>query len=322
MEEKRYIKMSLGTAVCLIIIIILLVALIALGIYTYTTKNTNAEENYANNNINYVNEDNTEEYSKEETEIANTTENRAETENEKIEKLDVTDNLSKSLIEKISFNTYATASIYNLGEFNTNNIPNDLVLRLGWDKAKNKATLNETLKQTLTKDAMKQSITNIFGDKLSYEDEDFKQIDVETFHDYGGYTDNMGMIKYNDGTYTANLFQGGGGDVPFIHQEIEKVEKNGDKVELYVKTAFIDTEYIESTLDFEYVIYKNFNFNTNTFEGKLSKINSEEYGNHEVGISENSKQVISNVSNSLNTYVYTFEKDDAGNYNFTEFKMN
>ncbi len=74
MEEKRYIKMSLGTAVCLIIIIILLVALIALGIYTYTTKNTNVEKNYANNDINYVNEYNTEEYSKKETEISNTTE--------------------------------------------------------------------------------------------------------------------------------------------------------------------------------------------------------------------------------------------------------
>ncbi len=315
MEEKRYIKMSLGTAICLIIIIILLVAFIALGIYTYTTKNTKVETNYISN-------DNNEEYQKAETEIASTTENQTEIANEKTEELDVTDNLSKSLIEKISFNTYATASMYKLGEFNTNNIPNDLVLRLGWDRAKNKVTLNETLKQTLTKDDMKQSITNIFGDKLSYKDEEFKQIDVETFHDYGGYTDNMGIIKYNNGTYTANLFQGGGGDVPFIHQEVEKILKNGDKVEVYVKTAFIDTEYIESTLDFEYTIYKNFNFNTNEFEGQLSKLNSEEYGNHKIGISESSKEVISNVSNSLNTYVYTFEADNLGNYNLTGFKMN
>ena len=131
MEEKRYIKMSLGTAICLIIIIILLVVFIALGIYTYTTKNTKVETNYISN-------DNTEEYQKTETKIANTTENQTEIASEKTEELDVTDNLSKSLIEKISFNTYATASMYKLGEFNTNNIPNDLVLRLGWDRAKNK----------------------------------------------------------------------------------------------------------------------------------------------------------------------------------------
>lgn len=317
MEEKRYIKMSLGTAICLIIIIILLVALIALGVYTYTTKNAKAETNYTNS----VNNENTEEYEKVENEIANTTENQTEIANEKAEELDLNDNLSKSLIEKLSFNTYAVASMYKVGEFNTNNIPNDLVLRLGWDKAKNKETLYETLKQTLTKDAMKQSITNIFGDKLNYKDEQFKQIDVETFHNYGGYTDNMGTIEYNNGTYITNLYQGGGGDVPFIHQEAEKVLKNGNKVEVYVKTAFIDTEFIESTFDFEYIIYKNFDFNTNKFAGQLSKIKSDEYGNHEIGISESSKEVISNVSNSLNTYVYTFEADDAGNYNLTGFKM-
>ena len=315
MGEKRYIKMSFGTAVCLIIIIILLVSLIALGVYTYTTKNAKVETNYTNN-------ENTEEYQNVENEIVNTTENQIEGANEKAEELDLNDNLSKSLIEKISFNTYAVASMYKVGEFNINNIPNDLVLRLGWDKAQNKETLDETLKQTLTKDAMKQSITNIFGDKLKYKDEQFKQIDVETFHNYGGYTDNMGIIEYNNGTYTANVFQGGGGDVPFIHQEAEKVLKNGNKVEVYVKTAFIDTEFIESTFDFEYIIYKNFDFTSNIFEGKLSKIKAEEYGNHEIGILESSKKVISNISNSLNTYVYTFEADDAGNYNLTGFKMN
>ena len=51
-------------------------------------------------------------------------------------------------------------------------------------------------------------------------------------------------------------------------------------------------------------------------------MNSEEYGNHEIGISESSKEVISNVSKSLNTYVYTFEADNVGNYNLTGLKMN
>lgn len=175
-----------------------------------------------------------------------------------------------------------------------------------------------------TKEIMKDSITNIFASKVKYTDKTFTNIDVMTFN---GYNENRGDISYSNNLYTADYIEGGGGDVPFIHQEVQKVLKNNDKIELYVKTAFVDTEYIGNIDDFEYIIYKN--FENNKFEGKIAEVTAAEFiKGHEnkdeiIGeISLNSNFVISKKINQLNSYVYTFEKDDfTGEYYLSGFDI-
>ena len=188
----------------------------------------------------------------------------------------IDDSLVKKLVEKINFPTYATASIYNTGKFNLDTIPNDLILRLGWSKIdssnKKLKTDTEVYTQTSTKEIMKDSITKIFGSKVKYTDKTFTNIDVMTFN---GYNENRGDISYSNNLYTADYIEGGGGDVPFIHQEVQKVLKNNDKIELYVKTAFVDTEYIGNIDDFEYIIYQN--FENNKFEGKVAEVTATEF---------------------------------------------
>lgn len=242
--------------------------------------------------------------------------------------LDVNDNIVRKLIEKIDFPIYATASIYNEGKFNLNTISNDLVLRLGWTKTDKQLVNNNVdnigeYKQTATKKNLEECINKIFGNDVKVNHKSFTNIDVPVFY---GYEENQGEIIYSNNLYTANYVEGGGGDVPFIHQEVKKVLKDNNKIEVYVKTAFIDTEYIDNDNggDFEYIIYKN--YKNDKFEEKLATTTSEKfiknYSNDEYNgkmfLEPNSE--IAPIVDQLNTYVYTFELDNAtGEYYLSGF---
>lgn len=115
--------------------------------------------------------------------------------------------------------------------------------------------------------------------------------------------------------------------MPFIYEKLEKAIKYEDKIELYVKTAFIDTEMKEAgninEPEFEYIIYKNFDFNTNKFKDKIlttasSSFNKDTSEENQILVKDNKE--ISSVLNKLNTYVYTFVLDNStGQYYLNEF---
>lgn len=323
MEEKKYIKISLGTAICIIIIFILIIVLVCLGFYTYKIKN---DINNTNTIVQEDTLDSSENVSTNTSDLSNTN----TTENIGTE-VNINDSIVKVLIEKIDFPTYATASIYNEGEFNLDTISNDLILRLGWSKLNDddkETFLNndeEMYKDRVTKEILNSSILDIFGPNVKYTDKSFTNIDVPTFY---GYEQNQGEINYSNNVYTADSIDGGGGDVPFIHQEVKKVLKYNDKIEVYVNTVFIDTQYIDDDNggDFEYIIYKN--YNNNKFEEKLTETTSEEfsknYSNDEYNgnISLKSNSEIAKIANQLNTYVYSFELDNIrGEYYLSEFNI-
>ncbi len=187
MKEKRYVKISLKMAVCIILIILVTVALIFLSIYTYNLKKIENKGNIGYENV-INNDENTIETQKntvlEGNNITNTNKKKSEG-----KEIDINDSVVKAIIKKFNFKTYATASIYKAGNFSSENIPNDLVLRLGWDRieASKKKLLNNSSKETVTKEIMKQSIANVFGNKINYKDSSFAKIDVNTFYGYEGF---------------------------------------------------------------------------------------------------------------------------------------
>ncbi len=139
-----------------------------------------------------------------------------------------------------------------------------------------------------------------------------------------------GIINYDNNTYTSNYFESGGGDVPFIYEKLEKAVKYENKIELielYVKTAFVDTEMKEGNSvnepKFNYIIYKNFNFATNQFEDKIKTTAASEFNrdaNEENQISLKTNKEMSKVLNNLNTYVYSFVLDNStGQYYLNGF---
>ena len=316
-DNKKYIKLSLSTAILISIIIILLIALIISVLYIHFSKNTNEtnSNNLSENLITYENSATNNTQS-----IQNVSTNTSSTPSiESGEELDINDTVVNSLVEKLNFDTPSMASIYKTGGFNTSTIPNDLILRLGWDNLNpsDKSQTGDGLKETVTSSALKKSISNIFGNDINYTDSSFSPVDVSTFHGYSAYTGEMGIVNYSNNLYTANVFQGGGGDVPFIHNELQKAIKYNDKIELYVNPVFVDSEYIDEN-NFNYTLYKNFDFDTETFIEPITEILSSDYYNTETNSMSN--QTVANLANRLDTYVFTFKLDSAnGTYYLAEF---
>ena len=315
MDNKKYIKLRLSTVLLISISIILLIFLICLGFYIHFSNNNYTGSLQYNDNSNNIGENTSKNIVSSENLTTNSNSNNTTVNTASGEELDINSTLVKSLVEKIDFDSYAMASILKLGNFNISNIPNDLILRLGWDKLTptDKQQINSTLKVTVTSDILKKSITNIFGNSVNYTDGSFQPVDVPTFYEYLSHPDQMGIVEYsqNDNLYTENMYQGGGRDLPFIHTELQKAIKYDDKIDIYVNPVFIDIEY--SDYYDNYILYKSFNFDTNTFEESISIVSSDDYS--KAVISSMSNRVVSNISNKLNTYVFTFNLDSTtGNY--------
>lgn len=305
MEDRKIKRESKMWIIPIIIIFLLLIILIYLGFYAYSLK-LKLEE-IKNNIVSEENEENIVDYTIHEDEIG-------------IE-LETNENIVKGLIKKIDFPTHVIASIYKTGNFNLRTIPNDLILRSGWANADKELTENSSkYNQSVTKEKIADSILDIFGRKLVYIDDSFTNIDVPTFH---GYYENRGVISYSNGLYTAN-YKKGKGDSAFIHQEIDKVLQYSDRIEVIVKTAFIDNEYNGNTKSFDYIIYKN--FNNDKFEEQLYKTTPKDFkssylnqNNEYTSFNSNSK--ILEIAKELNSFIYTFKIDsNNGDYYLSEFR--
>lgn len=297
MRNKKEVTISLGSIILFLFVLII----IFVGIYAYKT-------------INQVKSDPMKIVENGEQSLQEGESIELETDNEQV----------KKIIEKISFPTHAVASLYNTKGFDLDTIENDLILRLGWAKVEKELIQNDLdnvgeYKEIATKEEIEKSITKIFGKNVEYDNDTFNNIDVPIFY---GYEKNQGKINYKNNIYTANYIESTGGDIPFIHQQIEKVLKYNNKIEVYVKTAFIDTIYDEASDKYEYIIYKN--FKNNEFNMKLTQMDSLKfingYSDEESNFNKNDQ--IDKISDKLNTYVYTFVLDDNDKeYYLNEFNI-
>ena len=295
MRNKKEVTISLGS----IILFLLVITIIAVGIYVYKTTNKTDSLKTAESDVKLLKE------------------------GESIE-IDGDDEQVEKIIKKISFPTYAVASIYETKGFDMDTIGNDLILRLAWTNVEKELVPNNIdnigeYKQTSNKEEIEKSITKIFGKDVEYLNETFDNIDVPKFY---GYEENQGKINYKNNIYTANYIEGGGEDIPFIHQQIEKVLKYNNKIEVYVKTAFIDTEHDEASNKCQYIIYKN--FKNDEFNMKLTQMDSSKfidaYSGEEGAFTKNEQ--IDKLSDKLNTYVYTFVLNEVDKeYYLNEFNI-
>lgn len=286
-----------------VIILTLILLIIALVIYKISTKSREVD---TNENINTNIE-----------EIAIMNESESTNSEDLSIELNKNDDIVKELAKKLDFKTYAIASIYKVKYFNLDTIPNDLILRLAWANIDKNDKVIEDDKQIATKETLNNSVKNIFGTKTKYSDNTFTNIDVLKF---SGYNENIGDITYADNKYIANYVEGGGGDTPFIYQYIDKAIKNKDEIKIYVKTAFVDiTSFNEAQYEYTYTIYKNFDNEKSEFSDKVTDIISTDFYNKNSTDGYTSITLNNNeeITNNLNSYVYTFKLDGsdvAGNY--------
>ena len=111
------------------------------------------------------------------------------------------------------------------------------------------------------------------------------------------------MIEYEAGQYIGTEIQHDENAlIPIIYQEVQEVIQYSDKIEIYVKTAFVDVK------NDKYVMYKSFD---NKFYGELLQLEPELLlGNtsniREGVIATRINQELNNIREELNTYKYTF----------------
>ena len=298
-KNKRYVDISVGAILCALIIIALLILNIKLGKHAYgilKNESTNSDVQ-PENNVSVTQE------------IGNV--------------LNKTNKLAEEMKEKIIFPSNVVASIYNTQGFNTNTISNELKLILGWastDDGKKLKSINEKNEEVeaLEKQVMSETIKSTLGPNIKYIDEPFNYAKINLFESASR---NYGQIIYSDGLYTSILKAEQEEEIsPLIYQEIQKVVKYSEKVIVYVKTAFLDTD------GNNYQIYKN--FKNNNFSDELVQIEHDELfegvifdkytGKGAVTLEENS--ALNSIRGQLNTYKYTFTFDETlQSYYLSEF---
>ena len=298
-KSKKYIEISIGGIIAVLFIGILIVLNITLGKKAYNiTKGNNTTQN------DVVDTD---------AEVEETIGTVLNNQNQTVNKL----------IEKIVLPINTTASIYQIGSFDENTIPDDLKLRIGWANLKEESKFHAKQASgesiiVVEKNAMQESIKEIFGNQVKYKDVSFDNTNVKEF---SGYAETEGIINYEGETYTGIINERvEEQNVAFIYQEIQKVVQYDNEIVIIMKTAFVNQE------DDKYVIYQNYNddFENKLLETTYEKLFENSVFNKKTGegaIAKSNNKVLNDIRNELNTYKYTFIKDDSiGEYYLKEFE--
>lgn len=326
-DKKRNFKFNM-TIGCLTLI---LIATITAQVYILKHSIKNIPEEIQNEIEEESIVENTVQENIEETLEPNTTEENIIQENNTVEKESVEEvpvveekSLSDKLIDKIKFKDYLEASIYKVGNFTRETIPNDLILRMGFARAvqkpENKQVETSTPYHDISKDQIENGIKELFGSNIKYKHDKFINIDVETFNGFYEIRDTVKPVDNNE--YEFIYYEGGGGDTPFVHQEIYDVIENENKIEIKVKVAYVDTVYDETQKIglFKYHIYKDFDFKTDEFKNELLVIEDYKYDYVE---NYGTTKSMADIWNKLNSYSYIFEKDnETGEFYLSEFHKN
>ena len=316
-KEKKSVKIPLAVFIIMILVIIALVGVVVWKFVGTTNKeeNDNTTSKTSKNESNIV-ENNMEE---DENKVNDTDED------DEKEELSLNNKIVKELREKIDFNYYSAASIYTSGDFTVEDIDNDMILRLAWSKlSEDDMELiegNQGMEKHVKKESLKKIIENLFGDNIEYTDESFTPVNVKEFYSY----QDTEEVEYSNNEYVGGYYQGGGGTLPFIYQEISNAKKSDDTVELYVKVAFVDTEYIDGSdnADFNFTFYQD--YKNKKFVNEIIKMKESEYINgcdddYEYSYFD-SNSMIKDYLDEFNTYKYTFNIEDGEYYLYSVEKV-
>lgn len=308
MDEKKSIKVSLGTVVCIFIIFILIIALIWMYVhYNYISDNNNTsniEDTVNTNNI-----------------ITNTESSN----NQAIAKsLDIDSQEVKRLYKYIlKFNYYHETLVYQENKVTYNNIDNQLKLLTIFDNLdENQAQKVKTddytcvveddgnsYKYLYTKETVEAKAKEIFGKNAT------------VVHENCSPYDSYSRI-YEDGIYTCFSYAGGG-DVPWSSSRniLLKAETDGNNIYLY--DTYIHLVSVDNIIN-GVNHYGTFDIYA-TSDRKVSiaeKVDLEKNGVYEgtenlSGDAYDSKYIsnlLNIIDNKNKTFKHTFSKDSNGNY--------
>ena len=171
----------------------------------------------------------------------------------------------------------------------------------------------------LPKDEVQKYISNRFGKNVKYTDQSYKKTNLDEFDWFFG---GMGPFDYKNGNYYIyNVSAGDGASSTHVDEIIDKALKYDNKIEIYVKSGyeyfnangltegdFIDMDENEvKAAGVTSALYKDYDFNAMKLKNKLIE---KPFG----------ELKIEDVSNQLDTYVYTFEQDSNGDYYWSDFR--
>ena len=211
-----------------------------------------------------------------------------------------------TIIQKIYENAGSTIDTFS-NEFKLLVAWNNLAVDIDFDDERVKDLGKEDCKVTIEKEDLEESMKEIFGSNVKYIDESFDNTDDEPFSQFN--PTKTGMVTYSNGSYTANFIEGGGMGYPFIDEYVVNGIKYSDRVEIFVKTAFVRYEGQVGYDDF--IIYKDYE------DGEMkNKIDT-------ISVSNGEDFVVSeDIKNNLNTFKYTFNLDNTtGEYYFAGFDI-
>ena len=298
-QQKRYIEISIGTILAIILIAVLIVLNIALVKWAYSVS---VEKNATSKNV------------------LNTIEEKKEKVGTILNQQNVEVN---KIIDKITLPPSVTASIYKAQGFSEETIPNDLKLRIGLAKIKEEdkfraRQVNGDSIIVIDRVAMEGSIKEIFGNQARYDDVSFDNTNIKEFANNSEIKE---IVTYDSEKYTGTVNEAIERDTKvFIYQEIQKIIQYDDEIVVHVKPAFVKQE------NNSYVIYQNYD---ETFKNQLMKITHEElFGNSLLNtntgeglIAINTNNYLNSIRNELKTYKYVFEKDSSTQeYSLKEFR--
>ncbi len=264
--------------------------------------------------------------------IENADSNEDESDEEETERID--DEEAEKLFKQLKLKEYQYPMYYGLGKFSVNELSNDMILSMGFEMKEQYLTGDQEYsnKYYCTTSQLNKQIKSIVGPDVEYTVEDFKLYDESNkYYDFIGYSSNiLPHVTLNGDKLIVIQNDGGGGDVPFIEQKFDYAEQTGDTINLYFKSAFVDTDYSDSKQDFTYIYYTDYEndkssnkrYEYGEFSGYLNEYAASNFKYYEDGLGAfRDKDVLSDIWDDMNTAVYTFEKSSDGEYYFSGFEF-
>lgn len=234
MKEKKYVKISMGTAICLVIIFILSIGAVGLGIYMYVTNEIKDKSDFTVQNEDSSN-------STIDTNVNNvvdTNKNETVSSTNKTQQLDINSELIKNLYNYIvKYNSYQELTVYQTKKVTKEDINNQLKLitvfkNLKEDEAKETKNIEDEYGAKYkhiyySKETVESKAREIFGEnvQIKHENCDFEFCIA---------------IDYNNGVYDKYEYQGGGG-TPWERSKnnMIKAEQTGDTIVIYDAYAHV-----------------------------------------------------------------------------------
>lgn len=251
------------------------------------------------------------------------------------EEIDLTSPEVKNVFNLIgnqeSFIKYA---IYKTGEFNQNNISNELKLKLAISKVTDSEIKEDNNLRTISKGTVDKYLTEIFGNTNNIEYVDLKLFDDSNFDDQ--YPIDRYIYNKENEVYEIIEDDINVQEPSLVNELMTKAIKYNDRLELYVIPVFIKTFSIDDQNNMGYQFYSGYNFSNKEYNGEMLTgdnnvlaITSDTFKQAVLSNSDsdidgyNNDALASTIKNfgSLQVYKYTFKFDEnTEKYTLTSFE--